>query len=314
MRLAILSGLAESALPFFAACKRDPVPRGRAMLLAQAAAIVGVRRRASELAGLLDLIASGPDEARRTSGLSVARLDDATFRTGRGAGTIRAATALTGRRRPPELEAVSGPARPALAGCGTVLPLRPADRRAPDGTGSPRTGPARPVRGDCPGLIAATQPREIQSAAARAVGRAGRPSLAARALDGWSDLAVATRRELLAALAGSSVLAQPLITALERSEIAASELDVSIRDAARASARARRCASEPRPSWPSLAPPQRSDVIGRYQAALKLVGDESIAELPCSPETARRATSARERATASAPIFRESPAEPPRLF
>ena len=54
-----------------------------------------------------------------------------------------------------------------------------------------------------PDLLAATQPREIQSAAARAVARAGRPSLAAKALDRWNDLALATRRELLAALAGS---------------------------------------------------------------------------------------------------------------
>ncbi len=46
MRLAILSGLGESSLAFIPLCERIPSASGRAQLLAQAAAIVGVRRRA----------------------------------------------------------------------------------------------------------------------------------------------------------------------------------------------------------------------------------------------------------------------------
>ena len=58
MRLAILSGLAESSLSFIPLCDRIPSATGRAQLLSQAAAIVGVRRRVPELSSLLGLIAS----------------------------------------------------------------------------------------------------------------------------------------------------------------------------------------------------------------------------------------------------------------
>src|SRR5262249_45448903 len=58
MRLAILSGLAESALAFIPLCDRIDSPQGRARLLAQAAAIIGVRRRNPELAALLGMIAA----------------------------------------------------------------------------------------------------------------------------------------------------------------------------------------------------------------------------------------------------------------
>ena len=80
-----------------------------------------------------------------------------------------------------------------------------------------------------PSLLAAAQSREIQSAAARAVARVGRPSLADKVLDHWEDLAQATRREILSALAGSPALTEPLIRALERQVIAPGELDAATR-------------------------------------------------------------------------------------
>ena len=124
-----------------------------------------------------------------------------------------------------------------------------------------------------PNLLAVTQPGEMQSAAARAVGRAGRPTLAAKALDRWTDLALATRRELLSALASSSVLAEPLIKALERAAIAPSELDASAREAL---GRLPDAALRQRASavLAKFAPPQRSEALARYQAALKLDADE----------------------------------------
>ena len=62
MRLAIASGLGDSALRFIPLCL--PVVRspGRAELLAQAASMVGVRRRVPEMAALLKLIDSGNAE------------------------------------------------------------------------------------------------------------------------------------------------------------------------------------------------------------------------------------------------------------
>ena len=67
----------------------------------------------------------------------------------------------------------------------------------------------------------------------RAVARVGRPSLAAKALDHWDGLALATRRELLAALASSPALAEPLIRALEQQVIAPGELDPTTREGLR---------------------------------------------------------------------------------
>ena len=113
---------------------------------------------------------------------------------------------------------------------------------------------------------------EIQSAAARAVARIGRPSLADKVLDRWEDLAQATRREILAALAGSPALTEPLIRALERQVIAPGELDAATRQGlqqlADTALRTRASAV-----LAKFAPPQRSAVLARYQDALKLTAD-----------------------------------------
>jgi putative heme-binding domain-containing protein len=123
-----------------------------------------------------------------------------------------------------------------------------------------------------PGLLAPDQPREIQVAAARAVARVGRPSLADKALERWESLALATRRELLSAVAGSPALAEPLIRAMERQMIAPRELDATTREGLRrlpdATLRNRAVAV-----LAKFAPPERSSVIGRYQPALRLTGD-----------------------------------------
>ena len=65
MRLAILSGLADSSLSFIPLCDQIPSATGRAQLLSQASAIVGVRRRVPELASLLGMIASRVERFRR---------------------------------------------------------------------------------------------------------------------------------------------------------------------------------------------------------------------------------------------------------
>src|SRR5262249_15455099 len=61
----------------------------------------------------------------------------------------------------------------------------------------------------------------------------GSTDLAGQALDRWESLALATRRELLSALAGSPALAGPLIAALERETVAPRELDAATREGLR---------------------------------------------------------------------------------
>ncbi len=82
-----------------------------------------------------------------------------------------------------------------------------------------------------PKLLAGREPPEIQAAAVRAVALAGRASLAAEVIGLWGDLGLAMRRDLLAALVGSSRLARELLSAIEQQAIAPSELDAPTREA-----------------------------------------------------------------------------------
>jgi putative membrane-bound dehydrogenase-like protein len=274
IRLAILSGLAESSLAFVSLCDRIPSASGRAQLLAQAAAIVGVRRRSSELSALLGTISSRIDSRQNKPGLG-ASIDVLSMLAGLAKGL--------GRSGPPlhsVIATASGDLKPQLerlapiwpAASGLAVSDRPTAERlvALDVLSLARPDLAEAI---IPSLLAVTQPGEIQSAAARAVGRAGRPSLASKALDRWNDLTLATRRELLTAVAGSSMLAEPLIKALERTAIAPSELDASAREAL---GRLPDAALRQRASTllAKFAPPQRSEALTRYQAALELAADE----------------------------------------
>ena len=274
MRLAILSGLAESSLAFLPLCDRIPSASGRAHLLLQVAAILGVRRQPAELSALLGLITSRVDQGFTKPGPGVS-IDALSMLAGLAGGLERSGPPLHAviATVPPDLKpqverlAPFWPVVSALAGSD-----RPTAERllALDVLSRGRPDLAEAI---IPNLLAVTQPGEIQSAAARAVGRAGRPSLASQALGRWNDLALATRRELLSAIAGSATLAEPLIKALERTTIAPSELDSSTREAlARLpDAKLRQRASA---ILAKFAPPQRSEALARYQAALKLVANE----------------------------------------
>jgi putative membrane-bound dehydrogenase-like protein len=266
MRLAILSGLAESASAFVPLCDKIAFSEGRSELLSQCAAIIGARKAASELVALVNTIA---DRARGERSA-----DAMTLLAGLTNGLDRAATPLhvliaappADLRAPLERLAPLWPIATATATSSCPVPERLA---ALDVLARGRPDLAE---GIIPGLLAADQPREIQLTAVRAVARVGRTSLADKALDRWESLALATRRELLSALTASPALAEPLIRAMEREVIAPRELDVATRDGLRRLAdpalRGRAASVLAR-----FAPPERSAVIARYQPALKLAGD-----------------------------------------
>ena len=145
-----------------------------------------------------------------------------------------------------------------------------------------------------PGLLAADQPREIQVAAARAVARVGRTSLADKALDRWESLALATRRELLSAVAGNrraGGASDPGDGAAGRSRRAS-----SMRRHATASSAwpIPPCGSAPRPCWRSSrrrsARPCSTAISPRSSWPATL-----FAARPSSSRTARPATSARDK-------------------
>jgi putative membrane-bound dehydrogenase-like protein len=274
MQLAILSGLAESSLSFIPLCDPIPSAAGRAQLLARAAEIVGVRRRSPELASLVGMIASRVDRGGPERSGPGRSIDALTMLAGLAEGLERSGPplhALIATPSPelkPDLQrlALLWPAARALA-----VSHQPVSERlvALDVVARGRPDLAEEI---VPELLAVNQPWAIQADAARAVARAGRPSLVAKVLDQWHDLALSTRRELLAALASSPPLAESVIQALERQTIAPSELDAATRDAlnrlANPTLRSRASAILAR-----FAPPQRSAALARYQDALKLGGD-----------------------------------------
>ncbi len=265
MRLAILSGLAEAAPAFIPLCDGIAPSEGRSELLSRCAAIVGARNQVPELTRLIGTIADRSPREGSDAIVLLAGLADGLERAGKPLHTLVAAP-------PPDL-------RDSLA---RLAPLWPIASRAATSnravserlTALDVLARGRPdlAEGIIPGLLSADQPRDVQLTAARGVARVGRTSLADRALERWESLALATRRELLSALAGSPVLAEPLIRAMERRVIAPRELDAAIRDRLQhvtdPALRDRAAAVLAR-----FAPPQRSAVIDRYQPALKLAGD-----------------------------------------
>ncbi len=95
MRLAIVSGLGESALSFVPLCLSIPRSAGRVELLAQTASIVGVRRRVPEMAALLGRIVTRPaGERPPATGDHTSETDWLTMLAGLAAGLERSGPGL----------------------------------------------------------------------------------------------------------------------------------------------------------------------------------------------------------------------------
>ncbi len=277
MRLAILSGLGQTALPFLKEWLSskptllDAPSPSEARLLADAAAILGVRRRDDELLSLLALLCEGGDPKAAHSTHLIGRL---ALLEGLGGGLERSGPPLHAWLARPakrlgfdvkQLDPL-WPAAQALALAGQPVELRRL------GLETLICGEPKLAAAVIPRLLQPDQPALLQSAAARAVGNSRDTGLAARVVDSWNGLPLATRRELVGALASSPALAVVLIQALEQKKIAPAELDPANRDI---------LLRLPDPSTRNRAlavlarsePPDRSSVVVRYQAALRLTGD-----------------------------------------
>jgi putative membrane-bound dehydrogenase-like protein len=274
MRLAILSGLAESSLAFLPLSNTIPSAIGRREFQSQAAAIVGVRRQMPELVSLLETIRSHWRKLAISRDVRLQLVDSLAMMEGLAHGLERSGPPLSSLVSTPPAELKSSldrmeslwPAASELAVSGfpareRLIAIEVLARGRPD--------IAETV---IPTLLSPTQPPEIQLGAARAVAISRRPSLASKALGEWSKLAVGTRRELLAGLISNPALAPSLIQALEQEFIAPGELDGSARAVLEhlPDAKVRERASR---FLAKSAPPERSDALARYQAALKLEGN-----------------------------------------
>jgi len=121
-------------------------------------------------------------------------------------------------------------------------------------------------------LLQPQQPGEVQSAAARGLADLDSPALAKTIFSRWSQYAAATRRRLLASVPRSTALTAALAGALEGGEVAAVELDASIRQALLKISN-----DQLRQRFQSLlasaVAPDRQEVMSRFQPSLKLEGD-----------------------------------------
>jgi putative membrane-bound dehydrogenase-like protein len=271
-RLAILSGIGNSAWPFLQALVREQAAilrapeTGEQTLLGETAALIGVRHQEIEILGLVELIGGidprdeigamallaglGEGLARRQQPMHrfLATPPDAVQPSlPRIERLVTAAQTRAGTRDAAELQR--------LLGLRVVLLARPAA--------------ASPL---IEALLAEQEPPSIQTAAARGVAEAGDTDLVRRLLERWQSFRINIRRELIAALVRNALLASPLVEALEGGTIAITELDLSAREALRripdSSLQARAAKI-----MKSNQDTDRDAVVKKYQPALGLVGD-----------------------------------------
>jgi putative membrane-bound dehydrogenase-like protein len=121
-------------------------------------------------------------------------------------------------------------------------------------------------------LLLPEEPVSVQQAAARGLEIIGDPALVARSLNGWGKYTVSTRQAVLHAVSRSPRLASPLLGFLERKDILTSEVDATIqanlrgiRDKEFQSSVAKVLKSPPS---------DRAAVVARYKAAFKQLENE----------------------------------------
>jgi putative membrane-bound dehydrogenase-like protein len=273
MRLAVLSSLRESAWPFLKTLLEGN-PRWlatptaeQARLLTQTAAILGARQRPEELRALSSLLTPPPDRGGEPGRIALL--------AGLAEGLGRAGKPLRGLLASPPSEW-----REAVRGIGLLLDRAKQVAGSAEGTPEGRAQALQVLARSRPDaaaaliseLLASSQPLPVQLAAARALGDVASPDLATQVLDRWGELAIGTRREVLAALLSSAPLAARLLDALEQGAVNPAELDATARDAlgripgTELHDRAAKILAK-------SAPPDRSEVLRAYQEALALRGD-----------------------------------------
>ncbi len=266
-RLAVLSGLRETASPFLAALLKDhpdwlatPTP-GQARLLESTAAILGARAKPEELRALAARLAPAegdPGVAGRVALLS--GLADGLARAGRAPGDLLKEQGFEGGaalldRAAASVDAADAPAAERASAL-TLL-----SRFRPDAAAS-----------RVPALLDAEQPGEVRAAAAEALAEIRSPELADGALRVWESIPTDSRRAVIAGLVRSTPTAARLVAALEDDAVAVAELTPGEREALRNSADAdvaRRAGA----LLASRTPPNRAEAVAKYQSALKLTGD-----------------------------------------
>lgn len=262
---AILGGVGENPSRFLdTLADRQPAwlnapTSAQARFLTRLAALIGERNDGPEIETLLDRVAGTPGEPAAFAllqGLSQGQVRLKTPRldwTGAGVKKVEPVLAAAG-------PAASDPSRPAWVR-GLALELLLAVRPAA----------SRPLLA---ALLEPDQPTELQAVAAHGVARAADPTLVATLFEGWDRYALAARRVMIGGFASTTDLAGRLLTAVEKGEVPAVEVDPATREALR-------LLPDPKfhtrveALFPTSTNADRRDVIRRYEPALSLSGDAS---------------------------------------
>jgi putative heme-binding domain-containing protein len=273
VRLAVLSGLRDSADPFLRVLL-DSHPQwlsrptsAQARLLAQTAAILGARDRPEELRGIAERLAPGPEGSADPgriallAGLADGRMragkaprDLLTNRTPEWRDSARAIETLLDRAR--RVAESDGPAESREQALQALAPFRP-----------------DLISALIPALLRPDQPPAVQAAAARALAGADSPALASQILSRWAELELSTRRAVLAAVIGSPTLVPSLLDALAAGTIGPLELSAMDRDTLRNlhdPALRQRAVTLLGKLTPSS---DRTAILTAFQPALQLTGD-----------------------------------------
>jgi putative membrane-bound dehydrogenase-like protein len=264
VRLAVLSGLKENALPFLQRILAADHPGDRSALVSACASLVGARNQDRELGAAFELMAREKDTGRQLALLT--GLADGLARTGRPLHALRSHPPGQLAEKLKALDAVLETAR-TLAADGR----EPVERRVLALQGLARAESAQ-VGPLALRLLDAKQPAAVQSAAARALGDSGDATAVQEALDRWSRLTLPTRRDLLDSLLRTPKLAATLLDAIEQEKLSVTEMSPGSREVLRRLPGAdlqRRV----KKVLAAVQPVDRRAVLARFQEALKSPGD-----------------------------------------
>lgn len=271
-RLAVLSGLGNSAWPFLQALTKEhpeflktpsPVQQG---FIRDVAGIIGARQQDVEIAELCGLIGKNSVDAEGGAIALLSGLADGLARRSRSLDRIldRPSSALE-------------PHLPAIKRLISSAKLSAVDRHA---TESKRLLAFRllvqihssDARELILTLLASEESQAIQAAAAAGLADLGDVELAQQLLERWATYRINTRRELISALLRRAVLAEVLLDALEQGTISSTEVDITAREGL-----SRIPNAELQTRAATLLRPQentdRDAVVMTYQPTLTLNGD-----------------------------------------
>jgi putative membrane-bound dehydrogenase-like protein len=241
---------------------------GRLALLKRLAALVGARGGDAELARALDLL--GKSEGGITA-LQVALLD------GLGQGLQDSGRPLSALwERPPE--ALKGPVARAKVLFERAAEVardgkRPAGERA-EAVRLLGRGPFGPLKSVAARLLRPSAPPEVQMAAIGALSAQARPEVAGLLLEGWAGFSPGVRREAAEALFARPERLRELLSALERKEVLANQLEPARLEQLRRH-RDPEVRRRARKVLAGQSAPDRRKVIVSYRAALGMTADRA---------------------------------------